>query len=163
MSKQPSAPPPGDKPAPTAPPPPPSWRHWLWPAALLAALALFLLLPKVGPPPVNLTYSTFLSDVSAHKVKTFTLDNSTGSTAPATGTLTSGKSYTTVIPLPFGGTPLESTLQKADVQIEAAAPSTGIGTQLLYWLILLAPFFVVFWLIRRMSRAGAGAAARWAA
>ena len=155
MSKQPSAPPPGDKPAPTAPPPPPSWRHWLWPAALLAALALFLLLPRVGSPPVNLTYSTFVSDVNAHKVKTFTLDNSTGSTAPATGTLTSGKSYTTVIPLPFAGTPLESTLQKADVQIEAAAPSTGIGTQLLYWLILLAPFFLVFWLIRRMSRAGA--------
>ena len=157
MSKQPSAPPPGDKPAPTAPPPPPSWRHWLWPAALLAALVLFLLLPRVGSPPVNLTYSTFVSDVSAHKVKTFTLDNSTGSTAPATGTLTSGKSYTTVIPLPFAGTPLESTLQQANVQIEAAAPSSGFGTQLLYWLILLAPFFVVFWLIRRMSRAGAAA------
>jgi cell division protease FtsH len=155
MSKQPSAPPPGDKPAPTAPPPPPSWRHWLWPAALLAALSLFLLLPRT--PSVTLTYSTFLSDVSAHKVKTFTLDNSTGSTAPVTGTLKNGDHYTTVIPLPFGGTPLESTLQKADVQIEAAAPSTGIGTQLLYWLILLAPFFVVFWLIRRMSRAGAAA------
>jgi cell division protease FtsH len=157
MSKQPSAPPPGDKPAPTAPPPPPSWRHWLWPAALLAALVLFLLLPRVGSPPVNLTYSTFVSDVSAHKVKTFTLDNSTGSTAPATGTLKNGDDYTTVIPLPFAGTPLESTLQKANVQIEAAAPSSGFGTQLLYWLILLAPFFVVFWLIRRMSRAGAAA------
>jgi len=123
----------------------------------LAALVLFLLLPRVGSPPVNLTYSTFVSDVSAHKVKTFTLDNSTGSTAPATGTLTNGKSYTTVIPLPFAGTPLESTLQQANVQIEAAAPSSGFGTQLLYWLILLAPFFVVFWLIRRMSRAGAAA------
>ena len=43
------------------------------------------------------------------------------------------------------------------MQIEAAAPSSGFGTQLLYWLILLAPFFVVFWLIRRMSRAGAAA------
>ena len=118
---------------------------------------LFLLLPKVGPPSINLTYSAFLSDVGAHKVKTFTLDNSTGSTAPATGTLKDGNDYTTVIPLPFGGTPLESTLQKADVQIEAAAPSSGFGTQLLYWLILLAPFFVVFWLIRRMSRAGAAA------
>jgi cell division protease FtsH len=157
MSKQPSAPPPGDKPSPTAPPPPPSWRHWLWPAALLAALVLFLLLPRVGAPSVNLTYSTFLSDVSAHKIKTFTLDNSTGSTAPATGTLKNGDSYTTVIPLPFGGTPLEDTLQKAGVQIEAAAPSTGIGTELLYWLILLAPFIVVFFMFRRLSRAGAAA------
>jgi len=155
MSKQPQPPPPGDKPSPSAPPPPPSWRHWLWPLALLAAVALFLLLPRVGSPSVNLTYSQFVSDVTAHKVKTFTLDNSTGSTAPATGTLKNGDDYTTVIPLPFAGTPLETTLQSNDVQIEAAAPSAGLGTELLYWIILLAPFIVVFWLVRRMSRAGA--------
>ena len=82
MSKQPQSPPPGDKPAPTAPPAPPGWRHWLWPLALLAAVLLFLALPRVGSPPVNLTYSAFLSDVHAGKVKTFTLDNSTGFTAP---------------------------------------------------------------------------------
>ena len=111
MSKQPKPPPPGDKPSPTAPPPPPGWRHWLWPLALVAAVLLFLALPRVGSPPVNLTYSAFLSDVTAHKVKTFTLDNSTGSTAPATGTLKNGDDYTTVIPLPFAGTPLETTLQ----------------------------------------------------
>ncbi len=158
MSKQPSAPPPGDKPVRSAPPPPPSWRHWLWPAALLAALVLFLFLPRVGSPSVNLTYSTFVSDVQAHKVKTFTLDNSTGSTAPATGTLKNGDKYTTVIPLPFAGTPLETTLQNNGVQIEAAAPSAGLGTELLYWLILLAPFVIVFFMFRRLSRAGGAAA-----
>jgi cell division protease FtsH len=158
MSKQSKAPPPGDKPTPTAPPPPPGWRHWLWPAALLAALVLFLFLPRFGGvTSVNLSYSTFISDVQAHKVKTFTLDNSTGSTAPATGTLKDGKNYTTVIPLPFAGTPLETTLQNANVEINAAAPGTGLGTQLLYWIILLAPFFLVFWLIRRMARAGGAA------
>ncbi len=159
MSKQPKPPPPGDKPAPTAPPPPPAWRHWLWPLALLAAAVLFLLLPRVGSPPVNLTYSQFLSDVTAHKVKTFTLDNSTGSTAPGTGTLKNGGHYTTVVPLPFAGTPLESTLQKNDVQIEAAPPSSGLGTEILYWLILLLPFILVFWLFRRVSRGAAGAGA----
>jgi len=157
MSKQPQPPPPGDKPSPSAPPPPPSWRHWLWPLALLAAVALFLLLPRVGSPSVNLTYSQFVSDVTAHKVKTFTLDNSTGSTAPATGTLKNGDDYTTVIPLPFAGTPLETTLQNNNVQIEAAAPSAGLGTELLYWIILLAPFVLVFWLFRRVSRGAAGA------
>ena len=158
MSKQSKPPPPGDKPTPTAPPPPPGWRHWLWPGALLVALVLFLFLPRFGGVTVvNLSYSTFISDVNAHKVKTFTLDNSTGSTAPATGTLKDGKNYTTVIPLPFAGTPLETTLQKADVEINAAAPSSGLGTQLLYWIILLAPFIVVFWLVRRMSRAAGGA------
>ena len=157
MSKQPQSPPPGDKPAPTAPPAPPGWRHWLWPLALVAAVLLFLALPRVGSPPVNLTYSAFLSDVHAGKVKTFTLDNSTGFTAPATGTLTDNKDYTTVIPLPFAGTPLETTLQSSNVQIEAAAPSSGLGTELLYWLILLLPFILVFWLFRRLSRGAAGA------
>ena len=163
MSKQSKPPPPGDKPAPTAPPSPPGWRHWLWPLALIAALVLFLFLPRFGGiTTVNLSYSTFISDVHANKVKTFTLDNSTGSTAPATGTLKNGKNYTTVIPLPFAGTPLETTLQSANVEINAAAPSSGLGTELLYWIILLAPFIVVFWLVRRMSRAGARRPARWA-
>ena len=158
MSKQSKPPPPGDKPTPTAPPPPPGWRHWLWPLALIAALVLFLFLPRFGGiTTVNLSYSTFISDVQAHQVKTFTLDNSTGSTAPATGTLKNGKNYTTVIPLPFAGTPLETTLQTAKVEINAAAPSSGLGTELLYWIILLAPFIIVFWLVRRMSRAGAAA------
>jgi cell division protease FtsH len=158
MSKQSKPPPPGDKPTPTAPPPPPGWRHWLWPAALMAALVLFLFLPRFGgETTVNLSYSTFISDVNAHKVKTFTLDNSTGSTAPATGTLNGGKNYTTVIPLPFAGTPLETTLQNANVEINAAAPGSGFGTQVLYWIILLAPFLIVFWLIRRMARAGGAA------
>ena len=158
MSKQSKPPPPGDKPAPTAPPSPPGWRHWLWPLALIAALVLFLFLPRFGGiTTVNLSYSTFISDVHANKVKTFTLDNSTGSTAPATGTLKNGKNYTTVIPLPFAGTPLETTLQNANVEINAAAPSSGLGTELLYWIILLAPFIVVFWLVRRMSRAGGAA------
>src|SRR3984957_19954512 len=158
MTKQSKPAPPGSKPTPTAPPSPPGWRHWLWPVALLAALVLFLFLPRFGGiTTVNLSYSTFISDVQAHQVKTFTLDNSTGSTAPATGTLKNGKNYTTVIPLPFAGTPLETTLQTAKVEINAAAPSSGLGTELLYWIILLLPFAVVFWLIRRMSRAGAAA------
>jgi cell division protease FtsH len=158
MSKQSQSPPRGDKPTPTAPPPPPGWRHWLWPIGLLAAVVLFLFLPRVsGVPSVNLTYSQFLSDVNAHKVKTFTLDNSTGSTAPGTGTLKDGKDYTTVVPLPFAGTPLATTLEKAGVNINAAPPSTGFGTELLFLLISLLPIIFVFWLIRRMSRAGGAA------
>jgi cell division protease FtsH len=47
MTKQTVAPPPGDKPTPSAPPPPPAWRHWLWPVALFAALLLYLFLPAV--------------------------------------------------------------------------------------------------------------------
>jgi cell division protease FtsH len=160
MSKQPNPPPPGDKPVPTAPPPPPKWRHWLWPVALLAFVALYFFLPGINVnTPVSLSYSQFISDVTAHKVKTVTFDNgASGSNTSATGELTSGKSYTTVIP----GQPTTALSQQLSADgvktISAQPPSSGLGTELLYWLILLAPFIVVFFLFRRMARAGGGGA-----
>src|ERR1700745_3345223 len=100
MSKQPTAPPPGDRPTPTAPPPPPAWRHWLWPIALIAMLALYILLPGInGPSTVTLNYSQFIQAASQHKVKDATFaSSSTGGNTTASGTLSNGKSYTTVIP-----------------------------------------------------------------
>jgi cell division protease FtsH len=157
MSKQPTSPPPGDKPGPTAPPPPPGWRHWLWPAAILVALALWLVLPSIGTPHVNLTYSQFLNDLSAHKIKTFDLGSSSATNAPASGILTAGTNYTTVIPLQLAGQTLATRLQAAHVQITAAPPGTGFGTTLLYWLILLLPFIFFGFLWRRLSRGAAGA------
>ena len=159
MSKQPNPPPPGDKPVSTAPPPPPKWRHWLWPIALLAFIALYFFLPGINVnTPVSLSYSQFISDVSAHKVKTVTFENgASGSNTPANGELTSGKSYTTVIP----GQPTTQLSQQLSADgvktISASPPSSGLGTELLYWLILLAPFIIVFFLFRRMARAGGAA------
>src|SRR6516162_1395565 len=161
MSKQQQSNPPphGDKPQPTAPPPPPAWRHWLWPIALLATIALYLFLPGIHyNQPVSLSYSQFIADANAHKIKTVTFGNgSSGSNTPASGELTDGKSYTTVIPGP--PTPQLSQQLTADgVQtVSAAAPSSSLASDLLYWLLLLLPFIFVFWLFRRMSR-GAGAA-----
>jgi cell division protease FtsH len=160
MSKQPNPPPPGDKPIRTAPPPPPAWRHWLWPIALLAVVVLYLFLPGIHvTTPVSLTYSQFITDASAHKIKTVDFGNgASGSNTTATGTLTDGKSYTTVIP----GQPttaLSQQLTRDGVKsVTATPPSSGLGTELLYWLILLLPFIIVFWLFRRMSRAGGGGA-----
>jgi cell division protease FtsH len=159
MSKQPNPPPPGDKPVRTAPPPPPRWRHWLWPIALLAFIGLYFFLPGINVnTPVSLSYSQFISDVNAHKIKTVTFESgSSGSNTPATGELTSGKSYTTVIP----GQPTTQLSQQLSTEgvktISAAPPSSGLGTELLYWLILLAPFIIVFFLFRRMARAGGAA------
>ena len=159
MSKQPSSPPPGDKPVRTAPPPPPSWRHWLWPLALLAVVVLYLVLPGINvKTPVSLSYSQFSSDASAHKIKTVDFGNgASGSNTTATGALTSGQSYTTVIP----GQPttaLSSQLTADGVKTVTATPaSSGLGSDLLYFLILLLPIVFVFWLFRRMSRASGGA------
>jgi cell division protease FtsH len=158
MSKQPSSPPPGDRPARQAPPPPPAWRHWLWPVALFASLLLFIFLPGINiKQPVSLSYSQFIADANAHKVKTVNFGNgSSGSNTVATGTLTNGTSYTTVIP--GGANPAFSQQLTADgVQtVTASAPSSGVGSVLLYFLFLLLPIIFVFWLIRRMSRGGAG-------
>jgi cell division protease FtsH len=151
MSKHPNPPPPGDRPVPTAPPPPPSWRHWLWPAAVGVALVLFIVLPGTHfNSSVSLSYSQFIADASAHKIKTVTFASSTGNT-PASGTLTSGKSYTTIIP----GQPtptLNQQLTADDVQIMASAPSAGFGTQLLSWILILLPLILIFYVFRRMAR-----------
>jgi len=76
----------------------------------------------------------------------------------ATGDLASGKTYTTVIP----GQPTTALSQQlgADgvTSVTATAPSSGLGAELLYWLILLLPFIIVIWLFQRMAQASGGAA-----
>jgi cell division protease FtsH len=153
MSKQAAPPPPGDKPAPPAPPPPPGWRHWLLPAGTLAALLLWIALPAVHQAPAtSLSYSQFLTDVAAHKVKTVTVAQAGGTSS---GTLTGGTDYTVVIP-PQAGQELLSELQSGGVQITAATTAPGFGTELLNWFLILAPFLFFFWFWRRLSRGAAG-------
>src|SRR5437868_1375894 len=157
MSKQPMPPPPGDRPTPTAPPPPPAWRHWLWPVAIGLVLVAWLFLPAIHTRgQVTLTYSQFLADVNAHKVKTVTIGSSSTTNAPASGTLTSGTDYTTVIPVQLAGPSLTSKLQSAGVEITAAQPSSGFGSVLVSWLILLALFLLPLYFWRRLSRGAAG-------
>jgi len=160
MSRQPTSPPPSGKPVRTAPPPPPRWRFSLWPMALIAVVLLYIFLPgiRIGTP-VSLSYSRFIADASAHKIKTVDFGNgANGGNTTATGTLTHGQAYTTVIP----GQPTAALSQQLTADgvksVTAEPPSSGLGTDLLYWLFLLLPFIIVFWLSRRMSRASGGAA-----
>jgi cell division protease FtsH len=158
MSKQPSSPPPGDKPTPTAPPPPPAWRHWLWPIAIIAMLVLYFFLPGIHTStPVSLSYSAFLNKAASRQVKTVQIGSpASGSNTNITGTLTNGKSFTTTGPPDTSS--LTSTLRSDGVKsVTFSEPSTGLGTEILYWLILLAPLIFVIWLFRRMSRGAGGA------
>jgi cell division protease FtsH len=155
MSKQPAPPPPGGKPVPTAPPSPPAWRHLLWLLVLLV-VALYLL-PGIfhTSSPKTLTYSQFLSDVSAHQVKTASVPSpaSAGANVTVTGTLTNGKSYQTVTPSIPAGSPLETKLVDAGVAITNDAPGSSIGGTVLSLLIFLVlPFALVLYLFRRMAR-----------
>jgi cell division protease FtsH len=153
MTKKPVPPPPGDRPVRTAPPPPPSWRYWLWPAALIAMVVLYLVLPAVhGTSPVSLNYTQFSSQVTAHKVKTVTFaSGTTGSNTTASGTLSNGKTYETVIP----GSPTTAFSQELatdGVKVSASPPGSSFGSELLSWLIILLPLIFIFYLFRRMAK-----------
>jgi cell division protease FtsH len=154
MSKQATPPPPGDKPGPAnPPPPPPAWRHWLPLVGIVVALFLWIYLPAVHTAgQTSLTYSQFLSDVTKHTVKTVTIAQSGGTSS---GTLTNGTNYTVVIP-PQASQALLDDLQSNGVQITSSTTSPGFGTELLNWIIILAPFLLFFWFWRRLSRGAAG-------
>src|SRR5690242_3388813 len=154
MSKQAVPPPPGDKPAPgNPPPPPPAWRHWLLPAGILVALFLWIFLPAVHTAgQTTLTYSQFINDVTKHAVKTVTIAQPGGTSS---GTLTDGTNYTVVIP-PQASQSLLDQLQSNNVQITSSTSSPGFGTELLNWIIILAPFVILVWLWRRLSRGAGG-------
>ena len=156
MSKTPLAPPPGDKPVRTAPPPPPAWRHWLWVLALFVALLYILPSFVHTTSPTQLTYTQFISEVNAHKIKTITLPSasSSGANVTATGALTNGHQFSTVIPTILAGPSLTSSLQKAHVSVTAQPPSSSFGGILLQLLLFIVlPFGLVFYLFRRMARA----------
>jgi cell division protease FtsH len=162
MTKQASPPPPGDRPTPTAPPPPPAWRHWLWPLAILLAVGLWVVLPatrSTAPPKMDLTYSKFLyskflADVDARQVKTVTI--ATG--GQTSGTLTNGHRFKTVVPVQLAGDRLLDRLEANSVTVTASTPATSpsASSQLLSWVLILAPFLLIIWFWRRLSHGAMG-------
>jgi len=155
VTKQAVPPTPTDRPTPTAPPPPPGWRHFLWPLAIGLSVLMWVLLPTLGAkkvPTHSLTYSQFLHDAGSHQIKSVTIQ--TG--GQATGTLTNGHDYTTVIPVQLAGAPLLDRLEKDKVSIVASTPGASFGSEVLTWLILLLPFLFIFWVFRRMSKGAMG-------
>jgi len=142
---------------PTAPPPPPGWRHWLWPIALVAMLALYFFLPSLGSATQSLTYPQFQSQLAKHKVKTVEIGSTqNGANSTITGTLKDGDNFTTV------GPPNTQALYNAivakGVKPTYGGSSSSLGGILLYLLVIFAPLIFVFWLIRRMSRGAGGSA-----
>ena len=151
MTKRATPPPPGDKPTGSAPPPPPTWRNWLWPIMIFAILALFFLLPT-RTALTSLSYSQFLTDVSAGKVSTVQLASTAGGTS--SGTLTNKTNFTVVVP-PQAGQELLTELQANKVTISSAPSGNGFGTEVLIYLITFGlPILIFVWLFRRLSRGG---------
>ena len=156
MSKQASTPPPGDKPTPgKTPPPPPAWRHSLLPLAIIVAFFLWIFLsPLHGTSSTTLNATQFQNDLTAKTVKTVNIPQGTGS---ATGTLKNGTNFTVTLPSPLPDS-LVSQLNASGAQQTFSAPSSGFGSELLSWLILLAVLVLpVFFWLRLSRRAGGGA------
>jgi cell division protease FtsH len=123
---------------------------------LLIAFLVWLFLPVHSAQPTSLTYSQFISDVSAHKVKTVDLSSSAGGTS--TGTLTDGTNFTVVVPIQAGSS-LLTDLTSNGVSTSGAAASSGFGDELVSWLIILAIFLLPTWLWLRLSRRAGGGGA----
>ena len=158
VSKQPSAPPPGDRPSPTAPPPPPAWRHWLWPIALIGTLALYFLLPSINNTnTVTLSYSKFISTASQHKVKDVTFDSLVQRQQHPRQRHADQRQVVHHGHSRLAEHAARESAELDGVNIDASASSARARTEILYWLILLAPLILVFWLFRRMSRGAGGA------
>ena len=155
MSKTPAAPPPGDKPVRTAPPPPPAWRHWLWIGWLVVILLYVVTAFVHTTTPQQLTYSQFITDVSAHKIKTVDIPSpsSAGANVTLTGTLSDGKQFQAVTPPVTPGTTVADALQASHVAISYETGGSSIWGELLYFLLIVVlPLAVIFWLFRRMAR-----------
>src|SRR5260370_6083865 len=153
MPKQAQPPPPGDKPTPTAPPPPRTRCNAQWPIAIAAAFVLLFVPPALHTAPrVNLSYTQFLTDVNAHKVKTVNIQ----STGQTTGTLSDGHTFTTVSPVQLASSSLLNQLEAHNVQIVASVPGPSFGAQVLSWALVLVPLLIFGWLWIRLSRGAAG-------
>jgi cell division protease FtsH len=119
---------------------------------VLASILLWLFLPVMrAAPQVSLNYSQFLSDVSALKVRSVTIQPN----GQATGKLVGGHDFTTVIPQQAGAELLDR-LQAAHVSTTATTQGASFGSQLALWVVLLLPVLVLGWLWLRLSRGATG-------
>src|SRR6266545_829983 len=134
-----------------APPPPPEWRRWLLYLGIAATILLFFL-PIGGTSSTELSYTQFVNDVTAGKVKTATIDSNGG----VSGTLTDGTAYTTQIPVALQDTNLSGLLQQHNVQITGESPSSSTFLAILVNLLPFILLFGVFWYMGRRAQRQAG-------
>src|SRR6266536_4842085 len=133
-----------------APPPPPPWRHWLLYIGIAATIVLFFL--PIGRTSSELTYTQFVNDVTANRVKTATIDSNGG----VSGTLIDGEGYSTQIPVALQDTNLPRLLQAHDVQITGEGPASSTLLTIVGNLLPFILLFGVFWYMGRRAQRQAG-------
>ena len=121
---------------------PSAWRRWLLPLGAIAVLLALLALPHGGPPGTVLSYSQFLSDVSAGAVAAVTIDP----VGQVAGTLATGQPFTTTLPVALDDRTLAGRLAAHHVQVAATAatPSSPLSALLGFLPLLLLGGFILF-------------------
>ncbi len=125
-----------------------SWR-WIWTILIVAVLAV-LVVPSLLPhsSATSVSYANYLQQVKAHHVRTATIDNATG---VITGKLSDGTSYTTQGPNPYSQTDV-NTMRKDGVAVNFSQPSSSILSAILPYVVLVALFAGIMWLMTRQAR-----------
>ena len=145
--------PPPDRPPMPPPPPPPRWRWWLLIAGTVICLILLFRPAPSTTKTEKFTYTDFVAQVTANKVKTATIDQN----GKVTGTLTNGDNFTSQVPVAVPDDALLPLLATHKVDVKA---TTSSGVSLLSILIDFSPFilFLAFfvYLGRRTSKQMAG-------
>jgi cell division protease FtsH len=122
--------------------------RWLW-VILLIAVVLVLVVPSLIPhsSSKSLSYSQFLSEANAHKIKTATFDNSSGA---INGAMKDGTKYSSMGFNP----PLQSDINEVrhdGVTVNVVTPSNTLGTWLPY-LFFIAIFGGMIFFVSRQAR-----------
>jgi len=131
-----------------APPPPPPWRNWLILIGVLFTL-LILFAPGMGTGKVTtLTYSQFVSKVTANGVRTAAIDTN----GTVTGRLTDNTQYKSQIPVALQDNRLAQLLQEHKVQITGVGPKSNTLLSVILSLLPFALFIGVFIYLGRRAQ-----------
>jgi cell division protease FtsH len=110
-----------------------TWRRWLLPLGATAGILVLLALPQGSPPGPPLSYSQFLAKVSSGAVRAVTI----GPAGQVTGTLATGRPFTTTIPVALDDRTIAGRLAAHHVQISATAATSSSLVPVLIGLLLL--------------------------
>ncbi|HEY6275900.1 MAG TPA: ATP-dependent zinc metalloprotease FtsH [Streptosporangiaceae bacterium] len=145
---------PPKEPTPPTPPPPPAWRRFLLPIGMLILLAL-LFWPNLlhSSTSTQLNFTQFQNRVTSGAVKSVTIDQN----GVVTGVFTSGKDFTSQIPIALNRAPVTAELTAHNVQITGITSGSSLLETLLpslIWILLIVGLFV--WTGRQAQRSLAG-------
>ena len=139
----------GDRPpAPVHPQKTPSWRPWVLYGVVALLLVLFFLPERSSTSTKTFSYSGFLTQVEAGKVRTASVEPN----GAVTGTLRNGVDYSSQIPTAIADNQLAATLKDHHVDVSGVNTSSTLLDDVLSFLPWVLFIGFAIWLTRRGSK-----------